>query len=143
METIDIMDFRMSEKGYHKEEIDVEFISNLLENKGLVKKKFGLCAEPWNLYFEIGHIKFGESSTSAYGIPNEINVELNESISTRKKIPYYHSLQINYIDNMYYICCLSQRDDSETKINLDYVVYKLEKSEVKDALDLIFEHVEK
>ncbi len=54
MEKIDIHNFRTDIEKRIKIEIpNINLISNLLISKGLVIKRFGLCAEPFNKYFSI------------------------------------------------------------------------------------------
>ncbi len=140
MEKIDIRDFRLNidkVNTYVKEEIpDMDLITNLLFSKGLIRKVFGLCAEPWDKYFSIYNVD--ERGVSCVKNPlNNIHIRLNYNTSTRKKKVYFYSVDINYINGFYYFCCLAQ-SSIFGNANKQHIVYKINKSEISKVLDEIF-----
>ena len=123
------------------EVINVELISGLLEERGLVRKEFGLCSEPWSLFYEVGNVdKRGVSH--AYGIPNQIYIDLNEVTTSRKKTIYFYSVDIRFVNGFYYFYCLAQDSFYKKSEGAEHVVYKVSEDEIGLALDEIFKHVE-
>lgn len=142
MEKIDISNFRTNiEKGIKTEIPNIDLISNLLISKGLKIKMFGLCAEPFNKYFSICNTdKRGVSCVKE--TLNTIHVVVNYNTSTRKRKIYFFSIQINYIDNFYYLCCLAQSQFYKKSMGAKHIVYKATEYEISTALDEIFKDVE-
>lgn len=129
------------EETADKVEINAEYISALLVDKGLVRKQFGLCAEPFEMYFEVCHTD--QRGVSSVKNPlNTIWVNLTHH-ATRKKRFYFHGIEITKIEGMYHICCLAQTSYyNKGVVGPDHVVYKVEESDIPKALDIIFKDVE-
>lgn len=142
METINIIDFRIDiEKGTKKEIPNIKSITNILNSKGLTHKRFGLCAEPYDKYYEIYHTD--ENKVSSYKTPlNTIHVTVNEQNSTRKRKKYFRSIKINYIDDYYYLCCLAQSSFFKESSGAEHIVYKVKENEIPLAINEIFTNVE-
>jgi hypothetical protein len=142
MEKIDIFEFRTSiQKRISSEIPNIDLISNKLIRKGLVKKQFGLCAEPFDKYFEICNTD--NRGVSCVKAPlNTIHVVVNYNTSTRKKRIYYYSVQINYINGFYYFCCLAQSAFYKKSIGAEHTVYKVNENDVSTVIDEIFNYVE-
>ena len=104
-------------------------------------KEFGLCGEPFNMYFNFCNTNNNISSVK--DPINTINMCVNYSTSTMKKTTYYHTIYIYYINGFYYFRCLAQ--NSYYKKNIKGVVsgvYKVEENYISSALDEIFNGVE-
>jgi len=141
IEKLDIYHFRGDIDNKVKDRLNnIDLISELLISKGLVLKEFGLCAEPFDKYFEICHIN--ENGVSSVRHPlNHILVILNSETSTRKKRKYFHWIEIYYIEGFYYLFCLVQEPFYRNTIGPDNTVYKVKENEISIALDEIFEDV--
>lgn len=140
IEKLDVIDFRLKIQKRFKDVVNVALIEPLLKSKGLVFKSFGLCAKPFYNYYEICHTNDRGSSYVADPL-NTIHIRLNSS-STRKKITYFSSIEINNIEGYYYLCCLAQTSFYKDSTGADYVVYKVKEDKIALALDKIFKHVE-
>jgi len=140
---VDVFDFRMNEDSKNKIEIpDLKLITKLLESHNITNKEFGLCAEPFNMYYEICNTD--KRGVSSYKKPlNTIFVEINENTTTRKKTTYYHHIQINYIDGLYYFICLAQNSFYKKNISgVENKLYKIKVSDITETLDEIMKGVE-
>jgi len=140
MKKIEILDFRFYiEKGNKCEIYNKDLISNILVSKGLVYKEQGLCAEPFNKYFSF----INSNNISDNEHINTIYVTVNYNTSTRKKKVYFYSIQINYINGFYYLCCLAQSTYyKNNSIGAKHVVYEVNENEISVALDEIFKDIE-
>lgn len=142
MEKIDIFNFRTNiEKGTKSEIPNLDLITNILISKGLVRKSFGLCAEPFDKYFNVCNVD--DRHVSCVKNPlNTIYVRTNYNTSTRKKRIYFYSIEINYINGFYYLCCLAQSSFYKNPISAEHTVYKTNENEISTIINEIFNDVE-
>lgn len=142
MEKIDIFNFRRNIEKKNKSTIpNIDLITNKLISKGLVLKEFGLCAEPFDKYFEICNTD--DRGVSCVKNPlNTIHVKVNYNTSTRKKRIYFYSITINYINGFYYLCCLAQSSFYKNSIGAEHTVYKVCEEEISTIIDEIFNDVD-
>ena len=142
MEKIEIFNFRASiEKGVKSEIPNKDLITNTLISKGLVRKSFGLCAEPFDKYFNICNTD--NRGVSCVKNPlNTIYITSNYNTSTRKKRIYYYSIEINYINGFYYFCCLAQSSFYKSSMGAEHTVYKVAEDEISTIIDEIFNDVD-
>jgi len=142
MEKIDIFNFRASiEKGIKSVIPDIDLITNILISKGFVRKSFGLCAEPFDKYFNVCNTD--NRGVSCVKNPlNTIHVTTNYNTCTRKKRIYYYSIEINYINGFYYFYCLAQSSFYKNSMGAEHTVYKVIEDEISTTIDEIFNGVD-
>jgi hypothetical protein len=144
MEKIDIFNFRTRiEKGVKSEIPNIDLITNTLFSKGLVRKEYGLCAEPFDKCFCFCDIDYrGVSCVKNPLSTTQINITVNHNTSTRKKRIYYYSIDIFYIDGFYYLCCLAQSSFYKSSIGAKHTVYKAKENEISMIINEIFNDIE-
>lgn len=128
----------------YKKEIDIiEFtdrngVIDILKSFDLVEKQFGLCAEPYDKYFEIGFI---DDRGVSHGYINKFNVihaTLNRYHCTCKKIRYYYGLDITQTNENYHIVAMAQSPSRYRNIKgLESMVYMCEFNELEQTIKMI------
>ena len=140
MKTIDIYDFRDEEHKPEKpfQKINYSLIGDLLKKHGIVQKSFGLCAEPFERYFEQGHLnKRGVSS--ARGEINCIYADINHNF-TYKRYTLFSHIEIIQMDGEYYVCCLAQESHYKKNIRgTKEKVFVCHEEELEMVIDEIFQ----
>ncbi len=135
MEILDVIDYRINIQNYPKmnvigDEINIKLFSEFLTKNGIVHKQRGLCAEPFDKYFDYTSDKC------------RLDIRLNYEHSTRKKKTYFSSIDVLNLRGYYYICCLAQTSFFKKHTGVNSIVYKVKEVELIKTLTEILVNVQ-
>lgn len=145
MEKIDIYAYRSSKIESHKmmefDNVDTDCIIELLTTRGLVQKRDGLCAPPWDKYFSISYKDSRGVSHSGVRNVNYFHIIVNQATSTYSKKKSYAWIDIVKTETDYYVVAIAQSSRYHDSSGAETIVYKCQKNELNDVLDILYKNI--